>query len=81
MRVAQSADNLPRVMKVSAPLSAARAVSALAASVPGEWLADQVRRQFITRNRRVAAGLTALAIAIAVAVGAGVRPAGSRPAR
>src|SRR3984957_15682750 len=32
----------------------------------GEWLSNQVRRQFITRNRRVAAGLTALAIAIAV---------------
>jgi len=32
----------------------------------GAWLDGLARRQFITRNRRVAAGLTALAIAIAV---------------
>src|ERR1700761_4168676 len=32
----------------------------------GTWLDGLARRQFITRNRRVAAGLTALAIAIAV---------------
>src|SRR3984957_9780538 len=32
----------------------------------GNWFSHLARRQFITRNRRVAAGLTAMAIAIAV---------------
>src|ERR1700685_2058980 len=52
-------------MKVPAAPSAARWA---ARSLRGArmWLSDQARQQFITRNRRVAAGLTALAIAIAV---------------
>jgi hypothetical protein len=33
----------------------------------GEWLTDQVRQQFITRNRRVAFGLTVVTVAIAIA--------------
>jgi hypothetical protein len=33
----------------------------------GEWLADQVRQQFITRNRRVAFGLTVVTVVIAIA--------------
>ena len=32
----------------------------------GNWFSDLARHQFITRNRRVAAGLTAIAIAVAV---------------
>jgi hypothetical protein len=35
--------------------------------VAGRWLNDQVRQQFITRNRRVAFGLTVAIVAIAVA--------------
>jgi hypothetical protein len=33
----------------------------------GSWLSNQVRHQFITRNRRVAFGLTLLTVAIAIA--------------
>ena len=33
----------------------------------GGWLANQVRQQFITRNRRVAFGLTLVTVAIAIA--------------
>ena len=46
-------------------MSAARA-SARSLQRAGNWFNDLARHQFITRNRRVAAGLTALAIAIAV---------------
>src|SRR6516165_7140816 len=35
--------------------------------VAGSWLSNQVRAQFITRNRRVAFGLTVATVAIAVA--------------
>src|SRR5215469_5193160 len=53
-------------MTISAPLSTMRAVPRALRSA-GEWLADQVRKQFITRNRRVAFGLTVVTIAIAIA--------------
>src|ERR1700685_1777048 len=52
-------------MKVPAAPSAAR-WAARSLRRAGMWLSDQARQQFITRNGRVAAGLTALAIAIAV---------------
>src|SRR5580700_1752736 len=52
-------------MRVPAPMSAARATARSLQRV-GNWLTDLARHQFITRNRRVAAGLTAIAIAIAV---------------
>jgi hypothetical protein len=52
-------------MRVPAVPSAAR-WAARPLRRAGDWLSDQARRQFITRNRRVAAGLTAIAIAIAV---------------
>jgi hypothetical protein len=53
-------------MTVSASLAAVRAVPR-ALRAAGGRAADQVRRQFITRNRRVAAGLTVAAVVIAVA--------------
>ena len=53
-------------MTVSAPLSAVRALPrALRSAGRHAW--DQVRRQFITRNRRVAAGLTLVAVVISIA--------------
>src|ERR1700733_15686235 len=52
-------------MRVPAPASAARA-TARSLQRAGNWLTDLPRHQFITRNRRVAAGLTAIAVAIAV---------------
>src|SRR5580692_742456 len=52
-------------MRVPAPASAARA-TARSLQRAGNWFNDLARHQFITRNRRVAAGLTAIAIAIAV---------------
>jgi hypothetical protein len=53
-------------MTVSAPFAPGRAV-ARALRAAGGWAADQVRQQFITRNRRVAFGLTVVTIAIAIA--------------
>src|SRR5487761_1238729 len=52
-------------MKVSAPLSAARAVPR-SLKRAGRWLANQLRRQVITRNRRVAIVLAMITVAIAV---------------
>src|SRR3984957_17235942 len=52
-------------MRVPAPISAARG-AARSLQRAGNWFSDLARHQFITRNRRVAAGLTAIAIAIAV---------------
>jgi hypothetical protein len=53
-------------MTVSAPVSAVRALPRALRSAGGRaWY--QVRKQFITRNRRVAAGLAAIAIVIAIA--------------
>ena len=53
-------------MTVSAPLSAVRALRrALRSAGRRAW--NQVRRQFITRNRRVAAGLTLVAVVISIA--------------
>ena len=53
-------------MTVSAPLSAVRALPrALRSAGRRAW--DQVRQQFITRNRRVAAGLTLVAVVISIA--------------
>jgi hypothetical protein len=52
-------------MRVPAAISAARG-PARSLQRAGTWFNDLARRQFITRNRRVAAGLTAIAIAIAV---------------
>src|SRR5580693_10154177 len=53
-------------MTVSAPLSAVRALPRGLRSV-GKRAWDQVRKQFITRNRRVAAGLTLVAVVISIA--------------
>lgn len=53
-------------MTVSAPLSAVRALPrGLRSAGRRTW--DQVRKQFITRNRRVAAGLTLVAVVISIA--------------
>src|ERR1700728_3005198 len=52
-------------MKVSAPLAAARAVPRSLKRV-GQWLAELVRQQLITRNRRVAAALAMVTVAVAV---------------
>jgi Stage II sporulation protein E (SpoIIE) len=52
-------------MRVTAALSGARSV-ARPLQRAGRWFNDLARQQFITRNRRVAAGLTAIAIVIAV---------------
>src|ERR1700729_2416596 len=52
-------------MKVPAPLSAARAVPR-SLNRAGEWLAEQVRQQLITRNRRVAIVLAVILVAVAV---------------
>ncbi|MGD0704219.1 MAG: PP2C family protein-serine/threonine phosphatase [Trebonia sp.] len=52
-------------MRVPAVPSAAR-WPARSLRRAGGWLSDQARTQFITRNRRVAAGLTVISIAIAV---------------
>src|ERR1700729_3409509 len=52
-------------MKVPAPLSAARAVPR-SLNRAGQWLAEQVRQQLITRNRRVATGLAVITVAVAV---------------
>src|SRR5580692_7022731 len=52
-------------MKVPAPLSAARAVPRSLKRV-GQWLAELVRQQLITRNRRVAVVLAVIALAVAV---------------
>ena len=52
-------------MRVPAAISAARGPARLLQRA-GSWFNGLARRQFITRNRRVAAGLTAIAIAIAV---------------
>lgn len=53
-------------MTVSTPLAAGRAVARALRSAGG-WVADQVRKQLITRNRRVAFGLTVLTVVIAIA--------------
>src|SRR5215469_11228177 len=53
-------------MIVPSPVAATRrAVRSLRAAVG--WVSSQVRQQFITRNRRVAFGLTLVTVAIAVA--------------
>src|ERR1700749_2567505 len=52
-------------MKVPAPLSAARAVPR-SLKRAGQWLAEQVRQQLITRNRRVAIVLAVITVAVAV---------------
>src|SRR3984957_2027481 len=52
-------------MKVPAPLSAARAVPR-SLKRAGQWLAEQVRQQLITRNRRVAVVLAVITVAVAV---------------
>src|SRR5580692_11887805 len=52
-------------MRVPAPASAARA-TARSLQRAGNWFNDLARHQFITRNRRVAVGLTAISIAVAV---------------
>ena len=51
-------------MKVLAPLSAVHS-----ARRAGRWLADQVRLQLITRNRRLAAALAVVAVAVALVAG------------
>src|SRR6202034_3946198 len=57
-------------MKVPAPLSAARVAPRSLLRAPfrraAEWLSDQARLQFITRNRRVAAALAMVTVAVAV---------------
>jgi hypothetical protein len=53
-------------MTVSAPLAPARAAARRFRSA-GSWMSDQVRHQFITRNRRVAFGLTVVIVVIAIA--------------
>jgi stage II sporulation SpoE-like protein len=52
-------------MKVSAPLSAARGASR-SLQRAGQWLADQVRQQLITKNRRVAIMLAVITLAVAI---------------
>src|ERR1700749_4034242 len=52
-------------MNVSAPLSAARAVARFFRRA-GRWLADQLRRQLITRNRRFTIVLPVITVAVAV---------------
>jgi hypothetical protein len=52
-------------MKVSAPLSAARAIPR-SFKRAGRWLAEQLRQQLITRNRRVAIVLALIAVAVAI---------------
>jgi Stage II sporulation protein E (SpoIIE) len=52
-------------MTVSAPIAATRAVARGLRSA-GSWLSDQARHQFITRNRRVAFGLTVVIVVIAI---------------
>ena len=52
-------------MKFSAPLPAPRAVSR-SLKRAGRWLADQVRQQLITRNRRVAIVLAVILLAVAI---------------
>src|ERR1700676_3336452 len=52
-------------MKFSAPLLAPRAVSR-SIKRAGRWLADQVRQQLITRNRRVAIVLAVILLAVAI---------------
>src|ERR1700728_4582433 len=53
-------------MKVSAPLSAARAVPRSLKRV-GQWLAELVRQQLITRDRRLGIVLAVITVAVAVA--------------
>jgi len=53
-------------MTVSAPLAPARAAARRLRSA-GSRMSDQVRNQFITRNRRVAFGLTVVIVVIAIA--------------
>jgi stage II sporulation SpoE-like protein len=53
-------------MTVSAPLAPARAAARRLRSA-GSRVSDQVRHQFITRNRRVAFGLTVVIVVIAIA--------------
>ncbi|HLH82723.1 MAG TPA: PP2C family protein-serine/threonine phosphatase [Trebonia sp.] len=52
-------------MSVPAPLAVMRAAVRPVRAAAG-WLGDQVRRQFITRNRRMALALTMAVVAIAV---------------
>src|SRR6202046_464431 len=52
-------------MKVPAAIPTARAVPR-AFSRAGQWLADQARRQVVTRNRRVAIVLALIAVAVAI---------------
>jgi hypothetical protein len=53
-------------MMLSAPAVALRSVKIWLRAV-STWLGNQVRQQFITRNRRVAFGLTLATVAIAIA--------------
>lgn len=52
-------------MKVSAPLYAARAVPRSLRRA-GRWLAEQLRQQLITRNRRVGIVLAVITVAVAI---------------
>src|ERR1700719_3022657 len=52
-------------MKFSAPLPAPRVVSR-SLKRAGQWFADQVRQQLITRNRRVAIMLAVPLLAVAL---------------
>jgi general stress protein CsbA len=52
-------------MKVSAPFSAVRGAPR-AAKRAGQWIAEQVRHQLITRNRRVAIVLAVITVAVAI---------------
>src|SRR6516162_11592484 len=53
-------------MSVPSPVAAMRTVVRSLRAAAG-WVSSQVRQQFITRNRRVAFGLTLVTVAIAVA--------------
>jgi hypothetical protein len=55
-----------RIMIVPSPVAAMRTVVRSLRAAAG-WVSSQVRQQFITRNRRVAFGLTLVTVAIAVA--------------
>ncbi len=52
-------------MNFSAPLSAARAIPR-SVKRAGQWLAEQVRHQLITRNRRVAIVLAVITVTVAI---------------
>jgi hypothetical protein len=52
-------------MNFSAPLSAARAIPR-SVKRAGRWLAEQVRQQLITRNRRVAIALAVITVTVAI---------------